>query len=42
MEAFEVSDFVNSPQNQGPLCTKQVNTTLLDFSEELSAPSGSA
>jgi putative SOS response-associated peptidase YedK len=41
MEAFEVSDFVNSPTNQGPLCTKPVNTTLLDFSEELSSPSGS-
>ena len=41
MEAFEVSDFVNSPKNQGPLCTKPVNTTLFDFSETLSAPSGS-
>ena len=42
MEAYEVSDFVNSPQNQGPLCTKPVSTTLLGFLEELSAPSGSA
>ena len=42
MEAFEVSDFVNSPQNQGPLCTRPMNTTLLEFSEELRAPSGSA
>ena len=42
MEALEVSDFVNSPQNQGPLCTRPMNTTLLEFSEELSAPSGSA
>ena len=42
MEAFEVSEFVNSPRNQGPLCTKPVNTTLLNFSEGLGVPSGSA
>lgn len=42
MESFEVSDFVNSPQNQGPLCTKPVNTALLEFSESASVPSGSA
>jgi len=42
MESFEVSDFVNSPQNQGPLCTKPVNSTVLEFSKRLSVPSGSA
>lgn len=42
MESFEVSDFVNSHQNQGPLCTKPVNTALLEFSESASVPSGSA
>jgi putative SOS response-associated peptidase YedK len=36
MEAFEVSDFVNSPRNQGPLCIKPLNTNLLEFSEGLS------
>ena len=41
MEAFEVSDFVNSPSNQGPLCIKPANPTLLDFTEEVTAPSGS-
>jgi len=28
METFEVSDFVNSPKNQGPLCTKPVEIPL--------------
>ncbi len=42
MEAFEVSDFVNSPKNQGPLCTKPVETSLIELSDGLSVPSGSA
>ncbi|MHA1964909.1 MAG: SOS response-associated peptidase [Candidatus Thorarchaeota archaeon] len=42
MEAFEVSDFVNSPGNQGPLCIKPVQTQLIESSEGLSAPRGSA
>ena len=41
MEAFEVSDFVNSPINQGPLCTRPVKTSVLDLSDSLSASSGS-
>jgi putative SOS response-associated peptidase YedK len=40
MEAYEVSDFVNSPTNQGPLCTKPVNTSKVDFTDELSVSSG--
>ena len=40
MESFEVSDFVNSPSNQGPLCTKPIQTQLFDFAEGVSAPSG--
>jgi len=39
MEAYEVSDFVNSPANQGPLCTQPVGTILLDFTEEPSEQS---
>ncbi|MGD9396433.1 MAG: SOS response-associated peptidase [Candidatus Thorarchaeota archaeon] len=42
MEAFEVSDFVNSPKNQGPLCIKPVETPLITLSDGLSTPSGSA
>lgn len=41
MEAYEVSDFVNSPRNQGPLCIKPVDKPSLDLLEEMSAPSGS-
>jgi putative SOS response-associated peptidase YedK len=42
MEAFEVSDFVNSPSNQGPLCIRPVNTSSVMLSEKLSLPGGSA
>ncbi|MFW9788865.1 MAG: SOS response-associated peptidase [Candidatus Thorarchaeota archaeon] len=42
MEAYEVSEYVNSPSNQGPLCTKPVNASLLDSSETASTSSGSA
>jgi putative SOS response-associated peptidase YedK len=42
MEAYEVSIFVNSPKNQGPLCTEPVDTPLLELSDGVSAPSGSA
>ncbi|MFW9805210.1 MAG: SOS response-associated peptidase [Candidatus Thorarchaeota archaeon] len=42
MEAFEVSDFVNSPRNQGSLCIKPVDNQSLRHSEKLSIPSGSA
>ena len=35
METFEVSDFVNSPKNQGPLCTKPVDSPLLQLSDQL-------
>ncbi len=41
MEGFEVSEFVNSPKNQGPLCIKPVDSSILAFQEELSATSGS-
>ena len=33
MEAFEVSRFVNSPANQGPLCIKPVSAPLLEVGE---------
>jgi putative SOS response-associated peptidase YedK len=33
MEAYEVSDFVNSPTNQGPLCTKPVDKSKVDFTD---------
>lgn len=42
MEAFEVSDFVNSPSNQGPLCIKPVDTPLLKMTDGLNTSSGSA
>ena len=42
MEAFEVSDFVNSPSNQGPLCIRPVDTSSIKLSGKLSSPSGSA
>lgn len=42
MEAFEVSDFVNSPSNQGPLCLRPVHTSSVNLSENLSSLSGSA
>jgi len=42
MEAFEVSDFVNSPGNQGPLCIKPVEDKSQRLSEEMTIPSGSA
>jgi putative SOS response-associated peptidase YedK len=32
MEAFEVSDYVNSPSNQGPLCIRPVNTSTVELS----------
>ena len=32
MEAFEVSDFVNSPSNQGPLCIRPVDTSTVELS----------
>ena len=41
MEVFEVSDFVNSPKNQGPLCTKPVDTPLQHLSGELVSSSDS-
>ena len=42
MEAFEVSNFVNSPKNQGPLCTKPVETPSIELSDGVSTSSGSA
>jgi len=42
MEAYEVSNFVNSPKNHGPLCTRPVETPLLELPDGLSSPSGSA
>ncbi|MFW9975179.1 MAG: SOS response-associated peptidase [Candidatus Thorarchaeota archaeon] len=42
MEAFEVSDFVNFPSNQGPLCIKPVDTPFLEMADRLNASSGSA
>jgi len=42
MEAYEVSNFVNSPSNQGPLCIKPVDLPLVERSDESIAPSGSA
>lgn len=40
METFEVSDFVNSPSNQGPLCTRPVNASISRLTEGLSVSSG--
>jgi putative SOS response-associated peptidase YedK len=42
MEAFEVSDFVNSPRNQGPLCIKPIDNPPVRFLDELRVPGGSA
>jgi putative SOS response-associated peptidase YedK len=42
MEAFEVSDFVNSPSNQGPLCIRPADTSSVKLSGKLSSSSGSA
>jgi putative SOS response-associated peptidase YedK len=42
MEAFEVSDFVNSPRNQGPLCIKHIDNPPVRFLDELRVPGGSA
>jgi putative SOS response-associated peptidase YedK len=42
METFEVSDFVNSPKNQGPLCTKPVDSQLLQISDQLVVGSDSS
>ena len=42
IEAFEVSDFVNSPSNQGPLCIRPVNTSKVELSGGLCSDSGSA
>ncbi|MFX1559309.1 MAG: SOS response-associated peptidase [Promethearchaeota archaeon] len=42
MEAYEVSDFVNSPGNQGPLCIKPIDNSTPELLERMSTPSGSA